>query len=56
MTMRGDCLPPTLAGADNIDEVWQKLTAEENLFQEVQLNALLRSTRTLDIFGVTVVG
>ncbi|MGH7964337.1 MAG: hypothetical protein ACRERD_21385 [Candidatus Binatia bacterium] len=38
------------------DEAWQQLTAEENLFQEVKLNALLRSTRTLDIFDVRVVG
>lgn len=38
------------------NEQWQKLTAEQNLLREVTLHALLRSTRTLDIFDVEVVG
>ena len=38
------------------DDQWQKLTAEENLRQEIKLYALLRSTRILDVFDVMVTG
>jgi hypothetical protein len=38
------------------DEVFEKLIAEENLFQEVKITAVLRSTRVLDIAEVEVVG
>jgi hypothetical protein len=33
-----------------------QLTAEENLFKEVELTGLLRPSRTLDLFAVTVHG
>ncbi len=36
--------------------LFQKLTAEENLFREVEIVGLLRNTRTLDIGDVTVLG
>jgi hypothetical protein len=38
------------------DSVFQQLTAEENLMREVELTGLLRSSRTLDIFVVTIGG
>ena len=38
------------------DSVLQQLSAEENLFQELELTAMLRSTRTLDLTTVTVQG
>ena len=38
------------------DRLFQKLTAEENLFREVEIVGLLRNTRTLDIGDVTVFG
>lgn len=38
------------------EEEFQKLLAEENLFKEVQITGLLRSTRTLDVTDVTVIG
>jgi hypothetical protein len=36
------------------DSVFQQLTAEENLRKEVEIAAILRNTRTLDIATVTV--
>ena len=36
------------------DSVFEQLTAEENLMKEVEIAAILRSTRTLDIATVTV--
>ena len=36
--------------------LWQKLTAEENLLQEVEITGLLSNARTLDIFAVTIRG
>src|SRR5262249_54916291 len=36
--------------------VWQELTAEENLYQEVQITGLLSSDRTFDVTGVTASG
>jgi hypothetical protein len=38
------------------DSLFYKLTAEENLFREVEVVGLLRNTRTLDIGNVTVLG
>ena len=32
--------------------LWQQLTAEENLFEEVEVTGLLGSDRTLDVTGV----
>jgi len=34
--------------------VLQQLTAEENLFQELEVTGLLRDTRTFDVYEVTV--
>jgi hypothetical protein len=38
------------------DEVFRKLTAEENMFKEVEINGALSTTRALDIFDVTIKG
>ena len=38
------------------DSVFEKLSAEENLFKEVKITGLLSNTRTLDIFEVTIPG
>jgi hypothetical protein len=38
------------------DSVFQQLTAEENLTKEVEITAILRNTRTLDIATVTISG
>ena len=38
------------------DELFAKLTAEKNLFKEVEVTGLLRNMRTLDMFYVTVKG
>lgn len=38
------------------DSLFRKLTAEENLFKEVEIVGLLRNTRTLDIGDVVVLG
>jgi hypothetical protein len=38
------------------DNVWQKLTAEENLFKEIGLGGILSKTRTFDIGEVTTTG
>ena len=38
------------------DRVFQQLTAEENLFKEVEITGLLNNSRTLDIFSVTISG
>ena len=38
------------------DSVFEELTAEENLFKEMTITGLLRSTRTLDIESVKVRG
>ena len=38
------------------DSVFQKLTAEENMFKEVELTTLLRKSMTLDLFEVTIRG
>jgi hypothetical protein len=38
------------------DKVLRKLTAEENLFKEVEISGVLRSTRTFDIADVTIKG
>jgi hypothetical protein len=36
------------------DKLFQQLTAEQNLFKEVEVIGLLRNTRTLDMFSVKV--
>lgn len=38
------------------DHVFEELTAEENLFKEMTVTGILRSTRTLDIGSVRVKG
>jgi len=38
------------------DSMFEKLSAEENLFKEVKIIGLLSNTRTLDIFEVTILG
>lgn len=38
------------------DKVFGQLTAEENMFKEVEITGLLNNTRTLDIFDVAVRG
>ena len=38
------------------DEMYHKLTAEENLFKDVEIDGALSSTRALDIFDVTIIG
>jgi hypothetical protein len=38
------------------DQLFAQLTAEQNLFKEVEITGLLRNTRTLDVFDVTVRG
>jgi hypothetical protein len=38
------------------DRVFQELTAEENLFKQVEVTGLLRSNRTFDIGQVRVIG
>lgn len=38
------------------DSVLRQLSAEENLFQELELTATLRSTRTLDLSTVVIQG
>jgi len=48
-------LPPRLAVRCQ-DELFAKLTAEQNLFKEVAVTGLLRNMRTLDMYDVTVKG
>jgi hypothetical protein len=36
--------------------VFRKLTAEENLFKDVEINGALSATRALDIFDVAIKG
>jgi len=38
------------------DKLFRQLTAEQNLFKEVEVTGLLRNTRTLDMFSVKVSG
>ena len=38
------------------DGLFQQLTAEENLFKDVEITGLLSTTRALDIFEVTISG
>lgn len=38
------------------DSLFQQLSAEANLFKEVELTGLLNNTRTLDLFAVTIHG
>jgi len=38
------------------DQLFAQLTAEGNLFKEVEITGLLRNTRTFDVFDVTVHG
>lgn len=38
------------------DKLFRQLTAEQNLFKEVEIAGLLRNTRILDMFSVTVSG
>jgi len=38
------------------DQLFAQLTAERNLFKEVEITGLLRNTRTFDVFDVTVHG
>jgi hypothetical protein len=47
--------PPRLAVRAK-DEVFQQLSAEENLMKDVEITGILRHTRTLDIFAVTISG
>ena len=37
-------------------EVFEKLSAEENMAKEVEITGMLRNTRTLDIATVTILG
>jgi hypothetical protein len=37
-------------------QLFAQLTAEQNLFKEVKITGLLRNTRTVDVFAVTVRG
>ncbi|MEW6297926.1 MAG: hypothetical protein AB1671_09340 [Thermodesulfobacteriota bacterium] len=37
-------------------EEFRKLLAEENMFKEVQITGILRSTRTLDVMNIDVLG
>jgi hypothetical protein len=39
-----------------LDDVFARLTAEENLRKEVEITGMLNNTRTLDIFDVTIHG
>ncbi len=36
------------------DRLFQQLSAEENLLKEIEITGLLRNSRTLDIFAVTI--
>lgn len=36
------------------DEVFQQLTAEENLFKEIEIEGALSTTRALDIFAIRI--
>jgi hypothetical protein len=47
---------PHLLSVRAKDTLFQQLTAEENLFKEVELTGLLRNTRTFDLFDVSVRG
>ena len=38
------------------DEIFQQLTAEENLYKDVEIEGALSTTKTLDIFAVTING
>ncbi len=38
------------------DKLFEQLTAEKNLFKEVEITGLLRDTRDLDMFSVTFKG
>jgi hypothetical protein len=38
------------------DEVFRKLTAEENLFRDVEIDGALSTTKALDIFDITIPG
>ncbi len=38
------------------DRLFQQLTAEENMFKEVEITGLLNNTNTFDVFGVAVHG
>jgi hypothetical protein len=38
------------------DSIFGKLTAEENLFKEVEITGILSNSRTLDIGNITVLG
>jgi len=38
------------------DRLFEKLSAEENLFKDVEITGLLSTTRALDIFEVTISG
>jgi hypothetical protein len=38
------------------DKVFQQLTAEENLFKDVEITGALSTTHALDIFEVTIHG
>jgi hypothetical protein len=38
------------------DELFTELTAEQNLFKEVEISGLLRNTRTLDMVSVSITG
>jgi hypothetical protein len=38
------------------DHLFEELTAEENLFKEMTVTGILRSTRTLDVGSVRVKG
>jgi hypothetical protein len=38
------------------DRLFQQLTAEENMFKEVEITGLLNNTNTFDVFGVAVYG
>lgn len=38
------------------DDVFQQLTAEENLFKDVEVEGALSTTRALDIFAIRITG
>lgn len=51
-----DVVWPPLISVRADDKLFQQLTAEENLFREVEVTGLLRNTRTFDMFRVKVGG
>jgi hypothetical protein len=47
--------PPKL-GVRGADKLLDRLSAEENLFKEMTIVGILRNSRTLDVFDLTIKG